>query len=108
MKLFKRVLALLFGTAVVLLTIALLVLNMPVFGGTIDGAHRDRIQHSPQFVGGRFENTPPQEPFDFDKLRTMAKNDTSGQVREPQLGIPVSNFPTPISTRRCPVFTSTG
>ena len=90
MRLFKRVLAWLLGTAVVLFTIALLVLRMPVFGGTIDGAHRERIQASPQFVGGRFENTPPQEPFDFGKLRTMVKNYTSGgQVREPQFEIPV-------------------
>ena len=89
MKMFKRVLAWLFGSVVVLFTIALLVLRMPVFGGTIEGTRLDRIRQSPQFVDGRFENTPLQEPLDFDKLRTMVNNYTSGQVREPQLEIPV-------------------
>lgn len=55
MKMFKRVLAWVFGSVVVLFTVALLVLRMPVFGGTIEGAQLDRIRQSPQFTGGRFE-----------------------------------------------------
>ena len=84
MKMFKRVLAWVFGSVVVLFTVALLVLRMPVFGGTIEGAQLDRIRQSPQFTGGRFENTPPQEFLDVNKLRTMINNYMGGQVRDPQ------------------------
>ena len=89
MKMFKRVLAWVFGSVVVLFTVALLVLRMPVFGGTIEGAQLDRIRQSPQFTGGRFENTPPQESLDVNKLQTMINNYMGGQVRDPQFEIPV-------------------
>ena len=38
---------------------ASLVLSLPTFGGAIEGERLARMQRSPQYVDGRFENTPP-------------------------------------------------
>ena len=74
--------------AVVILAIAVyLIFQLPQFGGRFAGTRLERMRRSPQFIGGRFENTPPQNP-DPALLETWRLY-RKGQVREPQLEIPV-------------------
>ena len=47
-------------TAGVLAAIVVAVFQLPGFGGRPVGARLARMQASPQFIDGRFENTPPQ------------------------------------------------
>ena len=48
------------GIAGVLAVAAFATVHLPAFGGRPAGARLARLQASPQFIGGRFENTPPQ------------------------------------------------
>lgn len=63
------------------------VFQLPAFGGRFDGQRLERIHHSPEFVDGRFQNTPPQKTGGslWETLRLYRQ----GQIREPQLEIPV-------------------
>lgn len=82
-KLFKWVLAL----AVLLALATWGVLQLPTFGGTFEGARWERMQQSPQFHSGRFENTPP---YISDISFTRELHDYLGeQVREPTVDVPV-------------------
>ena len=64
-----------------------LALRLPGFGGEFDGERLQRMQRSPAYVQGRFENTPPylQDLALVENFRLY----TQGQVREPQFTIPV-------------------
>jgi L-ascorbate metabolism protein UlaG (beta-lactamase superfamily) len=62
-------------------------LRLPGFGGTAEGQRLERMQRSPAFVQGRFENTPPYiaDLAVVENFRLY----TQGQLREPQFTIPV-------------------
>ena len=77
----------LFAIAALLVLVAWLVFQMPVFGGTFAGKRLERMQHSPQFTGKRFENVPPQDT-DSSLIKTY-KLYSQGQVRQPRFEIPV-------------------
>ena len=64
-----------------------LALRLPGFGGEFDGERLQRMQRSPAYVQGRFENAPPylQDLALVENFRLY----TQGQVREPQFTIPV-------------------
>ena len=82
--------ALLIG-AVVLAAVTVAVFQLPAFGGRPDAARRARMTASPQYVDGRFENTPPQNT-ERALLRTLRLY-RQGYVREPTFAIPVVPMP---------------
>ena len=59
MKYLKRIVVGLLVLALVLALATWLVFQMPSFGGVAEGARLARMQASPQWHNGRFENTPP-------------------------------------------------
>jgi L-ascorbate metabolism protein UlaG (beta-lactamase superfamily) len=71
----------------VLAITAYFVFQLPVFGGTFEGGRLALMKKSPQYKGGRFENTPPQEPG-MHLIETLKKY-MQGQVREPTFEVPV-------------------
>ena len=91
--------ALLIG-AVVLVAVTVAVFQLPAFGGRPDAARRARMAASPQYVHGRFENTPPQNT-ERAILRTLRLY-RQGNVREPTFAIPVVPLP-PEQLRTPPV-----
>jgi hypothetical protein len=84
MKKFARILL---GIVVVLLLAGYGVFQLPAFGGRFAGQRLERMQHSPEFIDGRFQNTPPQKTDGafWDTVRLYRQ----GQIREPQFEIPV-------------------
>ena len=63
------------------------ILRLPAFGGVSEGERLERVRHSPQFHGTRFENTPPYVSA-FSVARELT--DYAGdQVREPAFDVPV-------------------
>jgi L-ascorbate metabolism protein UlaG (beta-lactamase superfamily) len=79
--LFLLLLATLVGMAVVL------VLQLPTFGGVMEGERLERMRASPQYAGDRFANVPPYKS-DL-ALWQNIQDYTGGQVREPTFAIPV-------------------
>lgn len=67
---------------------AVQVFSLPTFGGTIDGPRLQRMQQSPQFVGARFENQPP-DVVPLALLQNL-RDYSGGQMREPGFTIPVA------------------
>jgi L-ascorbate metabolism protein UlaG (beta-lactamase superfamily) len=63
------------------------IFQLPAFGGRFDGQRLERMRRSPEFIDGRFQNTPPQKT-DGAFWETI-KLYRQGQVREPQFEIPV-------------------
>jgi L-ascorbate metabolism protein UlaG (beta-lactamase superfamily) len=63
------------------------VFQLPAFGGSVDGPRLERMRRSPQFIDGRFQNTPPQDTDNaiWETIRLYRQ----GQVREPPFAIPV-------------------
>jgi L-ascorbate metabolism protein UlaG (beta-lactamase superfamily) len=78
----------------VLVVAGWLVLRLPPFGGRFEGARLARMQSSPQWHGGRFENSPPQDRRYH--LRRTWQLYRQGQRREPRFEVPVI----PIDARR--------
>lgn len=69
-----------------------LVLQLPSFGGVAQGARLARMQASPQWHNGRFENTPPYIS-DMSILREL--HDLMGdEVRAPTFEVPVQKMRT--------------
>ncbi len=64
-----------------------LVFRLPAFGGVFEGARLERIRQSPQYLHGRFENTPPYQN-ELHLLRNI-QDYFGGQDREPSFEIPV-------------------
>jgi L-ascorbate metabolism protein UlaG (beta-lactamase superfamily) len=64
-----------------------IVFQLPQFGGTFEGARAERMHRSPEFINGRFENTPPQKTDG--SLLASWRLYRQGQIREPQFTIPV-------------------
>jgi L-ascorbate metabolism protein UlaG (beta-lactamase superfamily) len=83
-KKFAKVLA---GIVALLALAGYAVFQLPAFGGRFEGARFERMQRSPQFIDGRFQNTPPQktEGSFWESIRLYRQ----GQLREPQFEIPV-------------------
>ena len=65
----------------------MLVYRLPVFGGSFDGARLARMQASPAFRDGRFENDP-QSPGGLHLVETTRLY-LQGQHREPGFPVPV-------------------
>ena len=87
MRRLRRILTTLFAVAAVLALLAWAVFQLPAFGGRASGARLARMEASPQFIGGRFENTPPQNT-DTALLKTVRLY-RQGFVRTPTFAIPV-------------------
>ena len=76
-----------------------LALRLPTFGGSFGGERLLRMQQSPEYVQGRFENKPPyhSDLALVDNVRLYSQ----GQQREPLVDIPVLPI-TPESLRGAP------
>ena len=66
---------------------AVLVLQLPTFGGDMQGERLERMRASPHYVDERFENSPPY----VNELALMQnlRDYMGGQQREPGFSIPV-------------------
>ena len=58
----------------------------PAFGGRFAGERLERMHRSPQFIDGRFQNTPPQ--ITGGSFRETVRLYRQGQIREPQFELP--------------------
>lgn len=83
----KRLLTWLLVIAGLLAAAAFAVLQLPAFGGRASGPRLTRLRASPEYVGGRFENTPPQKT-DQSILKNLQLY-RQGFVRAPTFAIPV-------------------
>ncbi len=83
----SKVLLVVVAMAALLGLAALQVLSLPVFGGPFDGERLARMRQSPQYVEGRFENTPPYQA-ELALLQNI-RDYAGGQQRQPGLAIPV-------------------
>jgi L-ascorbate metabolism protein UlaG (beta-lactamase superfamily) len=83
----KKFARILLAIVLVLVVAAFAVFRLPAFGGGFDGARLERMQRSPEFIEGRFQNTPPQKTDGsfWESVRLYRQ----GQIREPQFEIPV-------------------
>ena len=83
----KKLAKILLGIAAVVALAGYGVFQLPAFGGDVEGPRRERVLRSPQFIDGRFQNTPPQDTDNaiLETLRLYRQ----GQIREPQFEIPV-------------------
>lgn len=83
-----RIAALVIAVAVAALVItAYFVFRLPEFGGRAEGGRLERMRRSPEYIGGRFENIPPQNT-DLALIETF-KLYSQGQVRTPPFPLPV-------------------
>jgi L-ascorbate metabolism protein UlaG (beta-lactamase superfamily) len=87
MRRLKRILKILAALTIAVAIVAYAVFQLPQFGGRFEGARLERMRASPQFIDGRFENTPRQNT-DMALLETWRLY-RQGQIREPQFEIPV-------------------
>lgn len=73
--------------AIVVAVAAFFIFRLPQFGGTFEGGRLSRMQASPEYHEGRFENDPPAvlDMALIENLRLYSQ----GQIREPQIVIPV-------------------
>jgi L-ascorbate metabolism protein UlaG (beta-lactamase superfamily) len=95
----KKALKVLAALCIVLAVTAGLVFQLPAFGGRFRGERLARMQRSPAFIDGRFQNTPPQNT-DSSLLKTWRLY-RQGQVREPGFAIPVVDI-APASLKATP------
>lgn len=95
-----KVLLVLLMLAGLLTLSAVLVFQLPTFGGEMSGARLARMQRSPEYADGRFVNTPPYEATLA--LRQNIRDYAGGQVRTPPAEIPVLPL-APGSLRQPPV-----
>ena len=82
-----RILRVLVAAAVLLAACVWLVLRLPAFGDLPEGERLQRMQPLPQFVEGRFENSPVYQS-NLALVETF-RSYAQGQQREPQFEIPV-------------------
>ena len=87
MRRLRKLLVVLAILAVVAGVAVFAVFQMPQFGGKFEGARLQRMMRSPQFIGGRFENTPRASTTDA--LIGTIRLYSQGQVREPRFEVPV-------------------
>jgi L-ascorbate metabolism protein UlaG (beta-lactamase superfamily) len=83
----KKLAKILLGTVALLVLAGYVISQLPAFGGRFDGARLERMRRSPEFIDGRFQNSPPQKTDGafWETLRLYRQ----GQIREPQFAIPV-------------------
>jgi L-ascorbate metabolism protein UlaG (beta-lactamase superfamily) len=83
----KRFAKILLGIVVFFVLAGYATYQLPAFGGRFEGQRLARMQRSPEFIDGRFQNTPPQKTDGafWETIRLYRQ----GQVREPQFEIPV-------------------
>jgi L-ascorbate metabolism protein UlaG (beta-lactamase superfamily) len=83
----KKIAKILAWTVAVLAIVGYGILQLPAFGGRFDGERLARMQKSPQWIAGRFQNSPPQRSGGsfWETVRLYRQ----GQIREPQFEIPV-------------------
>jgi L-ascorbate metabolism protein UlaG (beta-lactamase superfamily) len=83
----KKFAKILLGIVVVLALAGYGTFQLPAFGGRFAGERLERMQKSPEFIDGRFQNTPPQKTDSaFWETVRLYRQD---QIREPQFEIPV-------------------
>ena len=87
MRRLKTLLKWIAAVAGLLVLAAVAIFQLPAFGGRAAGSRLERMQASPQYIGGRFANTPPQRT-DSSLLRTLQLY-RQGFVRAPTFAIPV-------------------
>ena len=78
MKKFARILV---GIVAVLALTGYGAFQLPAFGGRFEGQRLERMRHSPEFIDGRFQNTPPQKTGD--SLWATLRLYRQGQICEP-------------------------
>ena len=83
----KKFAKILFGTVALFVLAGYGIFQLPAFGGRFAGERLERMRRSPEFIDGRFQNTPPQKTDNafWQTLRLYRQ----GQIREPQFEIPV-------------------
>ena len=83
----KKFAKILFGTVALFVLAGYGIFQVPAFGGRFAGERLERMRRSPEFIDGRFQNTPPQKTDNafWETLRLYRQ----GQIREPQFEIPV-------------------
>jgi L-ascorbate metabolism protein UlaG (beta-lactamase superfamily) len=87
MHILKKLALWLLGVALVLAAATWATLQLPTFGGVAQGTRLERMQKSPQFHNGRFENDPP---YVSNMSLTRELHDYLGeQQREPSFTVPV-------------------
>src|SRR5262245_56936801 len=86
-RLMRRFAKVLLGSVACLALAVYGVFQLPAFGGRFDGQRLARMQRSPEFIDGRFQNTPPQKKGG--SIRETLRLYAQGQIREPQFAIPV-------------------
>jgi L-ascorbate metabolism protein UlaG (beta-lactamase superfamily) len=82
----RKFLLILAAIVAILAIAAFVVLRLPQFGGKFEGARAERMHRSPEFIGGRFQNVPPQHDGSWIESIRLYRQ---GQIREPQFEIPV-------------------
>ena len=83
----KKFAKVLVGVLAVLALAGFGIFQLPVFGGRFADERLERMHRSPEFIDGRFQNTPPQktDSLFWETVRLYRQ----GQIREPQFEIPV-------------------
>lgn len=84
---FKKAPTILAGLVAVITVAVYFIFQLPEFGGQFRGERLVRMHRSPEFIDGRFQNTPPQHT-DPSLLKTYRLY-RQGQIRKPQFEIPV-------------------
>jgi hypothetical protein len=64
------------------------VFQLSEFGGKFTGERLERMNRSPEFIDGRFQNTPLLQHPDSSLLKTYRLYQ-QGQIRKPQFEVPV-------------------
>lgn len=90
MKQTKKIAKVLFLFALSFSILVLLVFQMPSFGASFEGARLERMRKSPQFIGGRFENTPKQNT-DSSLIKNF-KLYQKASAREPLSDVPIDKI----------------
>src|SRR5678815_4649805 len=83
----KKLAKILLGIVALLVLAGYGTFQLPAFGGRFAGERLERMRRSPEFIDGRFQNTPPQKTDGafWETIRLYRQ----GQIREPQFAIPV-------------------
>jgi L-ascorbate metabolism protein UlaG (beta-lactamase superfamily) len=87
----KKLAKILLGVVVVFVIAGYGIFQLPAFGGRFAGQRLERIQRSPEWIDGRFQNTPLQKTDG--SLWETVRLYRQGQIREPQFEIPVITLP---------------
>jgi L-ascorbate metabolism protein UlaG (beta-lactamase superfamily) len=87
MRRLRKAVSILAGLVALIAIAVYFIFQLPEFGGRFEGKRLERMRRSPEFIGGRFENTPPQKTDP--SLLKIYKLYSQGQIRKPQFEIPI-------------------